>query len=351
MKLKELSDILGLSQTTVSRALNGYPEVSANTRDRVLRAAARYHYKPNHRASGLATGRAMAIGHVMPLYSQHELVNPIFAEFISGASQTYHKHGYELVLSFVDGNNEQEAYRSMIAKGTVDGIVLHMPSPDDSRVALLNSMDLPFVIHGRASACEEPYSWIDVNNEAAFSQATKLLLDLGHRRIGLINGLGNFEFAIKRELGYSSMLERHGLQSDPQLIKSASMTETHGYQSTLELLGLVEPPTAILASSYVVGLGVNRALSEFNLRMGTDVSVIIHDDELSYFNNSGDLPLFTATRSSVREAGVRAAEMLLELIQDPSRTPRTCLLEAPLTIGQSTGPVRAAANDLANVNP
>ena len=83
MKLKELARILGLSQTTVSRALNGYPEVSEATRARVAEAARRHNYRPNVRARALATGRAMTIGHVLPVSTRHEMVNPVFADFIA----------------------------------------------------------------------------------------------------------------------------------------------------------------------------------------------------------------------------------------------------------------------------
>ena len=85
MNLKQLSDHLGLSQTTVSRALNGYPEVSDATRARVEAAAKAHNYRPNTRAKSLATGQAMAIGHVIPISSKHEMVNPVFADFLAGA--------------------------------------------------------------------------------------------------------------------------------------------------------------------------------------------------------------------------------------------------------------------------
>ena len=85
MNLKMLAAHLGLSQTTVSRALNGYPEVSEATRQRVVEAAQRLNYAPNQRAKGLATGRAMAIGHVIPVSKQHEMMNPVFGDFVAGA--------------------------------------------------------------------------------------------------------------------------------------------------------------------------------------------------------------------------------------------------------------------------
>jgi LacI family transcriptional regulator len=88
----------------------------------------------------------------------------------------------------------------------------------------------------------------------------------------------------------------------------------------------------------ISAMGVRRAAEERGLKLGREVSVIIHDDELSYLKNGEDVPIFTATRSSVREAGRLAAEMLIEVVADPARTPRQRLLEAELIIGQSTGP-------------
>ena len=94
MNLRELSEILGLSQTTVSRALNGYPEVAEETRRRVQEAAVAHNYHPNIRARSLAIGRSMTIGHVIPVSKKHEMVNPIFSDFVAGAGETYSAAGY-----------------------------------------------------------------------------------------------------------------------------------------------------------------------------------------------------------------------------------------------------------------
>lgn len=107
--LKELSGLLGLSQTTVSRALNGYPEVKEATRLRIVKAAQDHQYVPNPRARGLATGCAMAIGHVLPLTEKTEMVNPIFSDFLSGAGEVYTKRGYGVHLSFPAPGNRDRA--------------------------------------------------------------------------------------------------------------------------------------------------------------------------------------------------------------------------------------------------
>ncbi|ASJ71116.1 substrate-binding domain-containing protein [Granulosicoccus antarcticus] len=343
MNLKELAELLKLSQATVSRALNGYPEVREATRQRVLEAAQKYNYRPNTRAMGLATGKAMTIGHIIPTYSQNDVVNPVFGEFIAGASQTYSANGYELLLTVTQTSDENQTYRNLAAKGAVDGVIIHSPRKDDSRVQLLQDIGLPFVIHGRVNDTTLPYSWIDTNNRRAFNQATRLLIDLGHQRIALINGPVSLNYAWLRQQGYEQAMQAAGLPLDSAIMIGDELTETHGYRSANQLLNSEDPPSAFLVSSYVVALGVRRAIAHAGLSMGKDVSVIIHDDELSYFQNNDPEPQFTATRSSVRQAGVLAARMLLDIIDDPSCAPLTELLEAQLTIGASTGPLLPSA--------
>ena len=339
MNLKELALKLGLSPTTVSRALNGYPEVNEATRERVMAAAKRHNYRPNTRAISLATGRAMAIGHVIPVASKHEVVNPVFADFIAGAGETYSRNGYDMVLSIVPDDDEERIYRDLHARGTVDGIIVHAPRMNDARLQLLDDIGFPFVVHGRATGTSVRYSWVDVNNRRAFQRATEFLLDLGHRRIALVNGLEFMDFAIRRRTGYIDALTARGIVPDPAFMSSEEMTELRGYRAARDMLDHPDPPTAFLVSSMISGLGARRAIEERGLRLGRDISVIIHDDELSYMKNGDDVPIYTATRSSVREAGRQAADMLLDIIAHPETAPQQRLLEAELIIGQSTGPV------------
>ncbi len=338
MNLKELSKNLGLSQTTVSRALNGYPEVNQATRRRVEEAARASNYRPSTRAKGLATGQALAIGHVIPISSKHEMVNPIFGDFIAGAGETYALNGYEMILSIVDDANEFHVYEGLKARRAVDGVIVHGPRMDDPRIPLLCNLGLPFVVHGRASGCTLPYAWLDVNNRSAFLRATDFLFDLGHIRIALINGLEVMDFAHRRREGYTASLLAHEVAVDPSLMRSGEMTEVFGYQSTRDMLNTSNAPTAILCSSLICALGVRRAIEEKGLVMGKDVSIVTHDDALSYFQNGSDVPIFTATRSSVREAGRRLAAMLLTSIANPLNEPQHELLEAELMVGSSTGP-------------
>jgi len=338
VNLKQLSEHLKLSQTTVSRALNGYPEVSESTRSRVLQAAQDLNYRPNTRAKGLATGRALAIGHVIPVSTQHEMVNPVFGDFIAGAGESYAKAGYDMILSLVADQDEVHVYHDIRARGTVDGIIVHGPMTNDVRIDLLNRIGLPFVVHGRSTDVNLPYSWIDVNNRGAFERGTQFLIDLGHRRIALLNGLEHMDFAFRRRKGYENTLKNNGINVDPDVMRSDEMTEVYGYRATRELLRHKSPPTAIMCSSIITAIGVRRAIEETGLTVARDVSILTFDDALSYLENGDDVPIFTALRSSVRYAGSEAANMLLSLISVPSKAPQTRLLEADLIIGRSTGP-------------
>ena len=345
MTLKEFARLLGLSPTTVSRALGGYPEVKEETRRRVREAAITHDYRPNRRAASLATGRAMAIGHVIPTAFGHEMVNPIFSDFIAGAGEIYARHGYDMVLSVVSDGDEARAYRQMAMAGNVDGLIVHGPRENDPRIALLKGAGLPFVVHGRAPVEPTDYSFVDIDNLRAFHRATDLLLDLGHRRIALLNGIETMDFARRRRDGYVGALTARGLAPLPDHMESAEMTEHSGHAAASRMLDAPDAPTAFLVSSHIMALGVRRAIQDRGLTMGRDISVVIHDDMLSYLANGAppgiggtEGPVFTATRSSVRAAGRRCAEILMarigghppELVQE--------IWECELVLGASTGP-------------
>jgi LacI family transcriptional regulator len=342
LNLKELSKALELSQTTVSRALNGYPEVSATTRQRVEEMARKLGYAPNQQARRLATGRSMSIGHVIPR-TLHEMMNPVFMEFIAGAGEAYSRHGYDMIISVVEDQKVEDAYREIASKKKADAVMVHGPRINDMRPKLLKELGLPFLVHGRVPGMEQTTSWIDVNNRRAFERSTNLLLDLGHRKIALLNGLEDMDFAARRRSGFETAFANKGLTADPALMRAADMTEPFGADSALEMLRSASPPTAFVVSSMITAIGVARAIGFCGLRIGEDVSVITHDDALSFLPNSGDVPIFTCTRSSVRHAGSRAAQLLIENILPSPDVLVSEHLEAELIIGQSTGPAPGAA--------
>lgn len=339
--LKDVADHLGLSQTTVSRALNGFPEVSEATRVRVMDAAGQLGYRPSARARSLATGRTMTIAHVLTFSKHHEMMNPIYGDFLAGASEAYQDAGYHIHLAVVADGNQEETFRNLAAERSVDGVLLQAPLTGDARIPLLQEIGLPFVVHGRASIDDDTsYSWVDVNNMRAFERATQRLLELGHERIGLVNGLESMDFARRRREGMLVALDAAGVAPCPEFYSSADMTEAAGYNAASAALTHEYPPTAFLASSFIAALGIRRAVVEAGLTLGDDVSLITFDDDLSYLKNGGATPILTAMRSSVRDAGRMAAGTLIDQIRTPGSAPAYRLLEADFIEGPSTGQVK-----------
>ena len=342
MNLKELAAHLELSPTTVSRALNGYPEVREKTRQRVIEAAQRLQYQPSQSAQRLATGRSCTIGHIIPR-SQQTVLGPHFAEIIAGISDTSSQHGYDSQLSVVADDEEEDFYKEVIASRRVDGFVVHGPRVNDGRIQLLNDHGIPYIVHGRSDV-SLPYSWMDVNNRSALKRATEFLIDLGHETIGFLNGTEHMYFAARRKIGYLDALEERGLSVDTALMFSDELTEAYGFEATSTLLSRTDLPSALVVSGILPAYGALRAITHQGLRVPDDLSIITYDDKLSYLPNSGDIPLFTAMRSSIRDAGTRLIELLVQRIDDPDAPPLQELWEAELVVGQSTGRPRAPLN-------
>ena len=341
MNLKQLAKHLNLSQTTVSRALNGYPEVNAETRRRVDEVARRVGYRPNPHAMRLATGRSHAIGHVLPS-DRMLIIDPHFSDFIAGAGDVYSANGFDVMLHVGGSEDEQTVYRRYAQSGAVDGVVVMGPRLNDWRIELLTELELPFIVHGRAGDAEDGYAWLDIDNRGAFRQATKLLTDLGHRRIGLINGNEAFTFATHRRQGYEDSLRAAGIGPDPSIMTSDAMTEENGYRQTKRLLASENRPSALLFSSMLFISGAMRAAHELGLHIGSDISLIAHDDGLPFLNAEGLVPSLTTVRSSIRAAGSRVAELLIEMINNPEGEQPHELWNVDLIVRGSTGPAPRA---------
>jgi LacI family transcriptional regulator len=310
VNLKELARHLNLSQTTVSRALNGYPEVNEETRQRVLQAVKTTGYRPNRAAQRLATGRAGSIGLVMPTAPGRD-TDLHFAEFLSGLGEVCLSEDIQLVISPSRPEDEEATFRKLAAGGTVDAIFLAYTRKNDTRIDLLRSLSLPFVVHGQTLDGRSDFPLLDIDNHGAFRDAARLLLQLGHRRIGLLNGPDYLTFAIARDEGFADALLEFDLKPDPQLTCHFSMTEENGFRGMSHLLRQDDRPTAVLCSSMVLALGAVRAVNQHGLAIGSDISLIAHDDVFPYLKPENFTTPLTTTRSSIRDAGKRIGARLI----------------------------------------
>ena len=337
MNLKQLSEFLGLSQTTVSRALNGYPEVNAETRERVLKAARETGYRPNKAAQRLATGKAGSIGFVMPTATWH-YSDVHFGEFLSGLGEESARHDFHFVITPTNGDDEAGALKRLAASGNVDALFLAYTRANDPRLAILKTLSMPFIVHGRPIGSALDYPFLDIDNEAAFHDAARLLLQLGHRRFGLINGPEHLDFAIRRKMGVAAALAEKGLMLHDDCVHHSLMTDEHGQLAMERFLQLPDRPTAILCSSTVLALGAVRAINQAGLKIGEDISLIAHDDVLPLLKPENFSVPLTTTRSPLRAAGLRIAERLIGVLKSTDPYPEQELWKAELIVRASTGP-------------
>lgn len=310
--LKALAEQLGLSQSTVSRALREHPGIPDTTRRRVMAAAEKVGYQPNARARGLAIGRTEAIGLVFPI-ERLQLEETNFVDVLAGISDVVTRRNHSLLLSPFSGD-EGTVLRKLASSKAVDGVIITRPLVHDPRIALLTDLGLPFVVHGRSEVAI-PYSFVDVDNFAIFEKLTGLLLDYGHRRIVALNSFQQFRYAAVRAEGFYRAWAARGLDAGQAEMLETPMTERTGYDCAMRALAAAEPPTAFVCGSIFLARGVYRAVAERGLKVGRDVSVACHDDGLRGIKASDFNPPLTATYCSVREHGEHLATLLIDLTE------------------------------------
>lgn len=335
MNLKEFAKSIGMSQTTVSRALSGYPEVKQETRARILKLAAELGYHPNRSAAGLATGRAGAVGIVL---REGRGFDPNTTEFMAGLGSRLETRQIDILITVVeDREGELNAYQRLAGSKRVDAVILHTPTVDDPRMEFLKRLKMPFIVHGRG---EEGgfYPWIDIDNFGAIYRATSYLLDIGHHTIGIINGGKGDIFAEHREQGYRKALRERNIPIRDDLIVNGAFIDDVGYRTMQDFLGLPQPPTAVLAGSMMTALGVMRAVRSADLQLGRDISLIAHDDVFNYINADNMVPTVSTTRSSMREAGIRIGDILLQMLGGRDVSGHSEIWPVELVLRESTAP-------------
>lgn len=335
--LKTLASHLGLSQATVSRALNGYSTVKPATRARVQAAAKALDYRPNSSARRLATGRAGAFG-VIVTSGDNMLIDPHFTEFLAGLTGALADDDIDIVMTAASPEKQAATYARYANAGKVDGFIVSAPKKNDPRITTLQNMGFPFVVHGQSENIRE-YSYYDIDNFGAFEKTADYLLQLGHRRIALLNGTPDAMFAVQRRAGFAAAFARHGVTPDKALVVADTMTEDVGYDRMKAMLALDSRPTAVMCSSMILALGAQRAIQQAGLVIGRDISLTSHDDGLhSIKTENFNVPL-TVTRSPIREAGLALADMLRTIVIDGAQSPIQKIAPVDLVLRQSTAPV------------
>lgn len=341
MSIAVLAQSLGISISTVSRALNGYSDVSAKTRLRVEAAAKAMGYHPHPVAHRLATGRTGVIALVSSVRTGNYL-DATFSALLSGAAEGLRAHGFFAVSVVLPVGEDELSELSRFLDGRlVDGVLLARTRSNDPRVALLQQRAIPFVTYGRTLS-NAPHAWVDSDNELAFFMATQRLIDLGHRRIAFINAQPNLTFAALREQGFRRACATAGLEAAACPVRHGEVTAASGAQLATELMasdaagkGEGIHPTAILCATDAMALGAMTAIRSAGLVVGRDISVI------GYGNTEAGLyadpPLTTIDYATV-DNGKHLAELLMRHLGGEAASALTRLEPVHLIPRQSDGP-------------
>lgn len=325
----------GVSPGAVSFALNGRKGVSALTRDRILDVARDLGWQPSHRARSLAAARAFAVGLV--LARQPELIgaDPFFPSFIAGVESVLAPSGYALVLQVVPpGPAEEASYRRLAAESRVDGVFLSDLRANDSRIALLQELQLPAVTLN-APDISSPFPAVCVDDGVGIAQAVRHLAELGHIRIGHVAGPVEFLHGRSRRAAWVTALRDAGLPRGPLI--SSDFTAAGGSRATRRLLRSPDPPTAIVYANDLMAIAGMAVAQQHDVRVPEDLSITGFDGaELSSYVH----PPLTTIVTDPYGWGRSAAAILLDAISPAPAESGAVAQPGPvhLRVRSSTGP-------------
>ena len=303
--LAEIARTAGVSQMTVSRAVNNRSGVSRAKREEILRIADEMNYVAGRAAQTFSGGKNKIIGLVAT-----ELHNPFVAELVSGAARAARTVGYELlVYSLSESDHRPPSCVLNLFQQSTDGVIALLPY-EYKYLELLVAARLPVItVDHRGQHAHFPSIAADSYDGTCL--AMRHLLKLGHRRIAFVTGDERLVSAIDRRRGYSDSLVLSGIEVTPSLVVKGDFTERGGREAAQQLIALEEKPTAILAANDLSALGVIAAVRAAGLQVPTDISVIGFDDIPSA---SQVQPGLTTVRLPTRQMGRTAVNTLLAVI-------------------------------------
>jgi LacI family transcriptional regulator len=332
--IRDVAARLGLSITTVSRALDGYGDVAAATRTRVARAAAAMGYVPSSAARRLRRNRSDIIGYILPA-SGGRFSDPFFSEFIAGLGDEVTARGFDLLVSTAQPDTEAERllYTRWVSSRLVDGVVLGRMRLQDWRVTYLAASGLPFVAHGRTRQ-REKYPYIEMDSRSGFASLVAHLAARGHRRIAYIGAPDAITLQAERYAGYCDGLAAAGLRLDRALVATGDLTRPGGYEAARRLLERGEPPTAIIGVNDLTAVGAMRAAHERGLRVGTEIAVAGYDGTE---DSAHTQPPLTTLKQPTYETARRLVGMLVAGIRGEELPEREIIVKPQLIVRESTG--------------
>lgn len=343
VKIVDLADALGLTKGTVSRALNDYPDISESTRLRVRKTAEKMGYVPFSSAQSIRTGLSHALGLILRM-DTHDNYRLFVADFLHGISRAAGDRGWTLtVATAMSEKDEDLMLRRLASEFKADGFILPRTLLSDPRVTTLRDVGVPFILYGRTDI-DQAYSWVDILGEDVMSDAVARLAELGHERIGFVNGHTCCTYARLRREGYVSGLAAAGRPFDPALVVSDAVDEGCGADATRRLLELDNPATAIVFAVDGAALGAYRAARQLGLEIGRDLSVIGYD---GHPDGKLMVPQLSTYKVDLCLAGERLANLLIDQIggEDPEALQE--VIGVDFTANGSHGKPRRSSHEIA----
>jgi len=304
MSIRDIAKRLNLSITTVSRALDGYPDVSEETRKRVLQVAEEMGYSPNYAARDLRRQKTDAIGFIRP-YTSSRFADLDLSEFLSGLGDEAVLQNVDVFVSSAPEGEAEEikVYKRWAQSRKVDGFILTHIRFDDRRIQFLRANGIPFSALEYSNP-QPGYPNVEILGEEAVSGLIDHLVYKGFRRIGFIGGPDELRLQRDRFNGFLAGLRKNEIPFDSQLIRTSNMTSTEGHRLTKELLALPEPPNAIVCINDETAFGALHAAHEKHLRIGMDIAITGFDGvQSAQFTEPPlttlDIPAYTIARHLV----------------------------------------------------
>jgi len=308
--IRQLAQKLDISIGTVSRALNGKPDVNEQTRKRVLEAAAAMGYVPNQAGRALRKGSTGVVGFMMQTGSQITGEGDVFfMSVFDGVQAVFARHHLDLVALLCSSEEDPAAYlQRVVARGFADALIISATKRHDQRIEYLAGQQIPFIALGR-SLTDVGHPWLDLDFEGMAQLGVDRLVGKGHRRIGVFSPMDDTNLGFVFIERYRQALEAHGITFDESMIFRAHPNERGGYEIAQRIAAMPRDrrPTAFVLTNEVMSVGLYRGLYDSGLAPGKDFAVIGRDSPHAHYLT----PKLTCFRLSLRDLGITLAESLL----------------------------------------
>ena len=326
--MKDIAEIVGVSESTVSRAINNKPGVGQKTRQKILKVAKERNFQPNRVAQNLAKQKTNVIGLLLP-----DISSLFYSDAARGVQDYAAKQGYQVIVCNTDKEMEEELnYINWLKSTQVAGMIFLGGGLVNSEIIKLGLTDYPLVLANRLVE-EVPLPSVLIDDTSGSFKATNHLLEKGYSRIGLLLGPKNSWLSQNRLQGYKEALQKKNIEYDPDLVLNKSWSRKGGYQGFLDLMDLDESPRAIFAANDLMAVGVVEAIKLGGYFIPQDIAVVGFDDTI--VTSVIDPPLTTVKRP-MYELGVNAAKKLFALIKEEDSGQEIEILDSELVIREST---------------